>query len=93
MVDFNWEDPFFMDSQLNEDERLIRDTARDYAQEKLLTRVRMAFRDEIFHREIMNEMGELGLLGSTLPEKYGCANVNYVSYGLVAREVERVDRA
>jgi glutaryl-CoA dehydrogenase len=91
MVDFNWEDPFFIDNQLTDDERLIRDTARDYAEKQLLTRVRMAYRDEFFHREIMNEMGALGLLGSTLPEKYGCANVNYVSYGLVAREVERVD--
>ncbi|MFP6808662.1 MAG: acyl-CoA dehydrogenase [Pseudomonadales bacterium] len=91
MTNFNWEDPFFLDEQLNEDERLIRDTARDYAQEKLMPRVQGAFRDEFFHREIMTEMGALGLLGSTLPEKYGCPGVNYVSYGLVAREVERVD--
>lgn len=91
MAEFKWEDPFFLDDQLSEDERLIRDTARDYATEKLLTRVQKAYRDEFFHREIMNEMGALGLLGSTLPEKYGCSNVNYVSYGLVAREVERVD--
>ncbi|MBL4681345.1 MAG: acyl-CoA dehydrogenase [Pseudomonadales bacterium] len=91
MTTFNWKDPFFMDDQLSEDERLIRDTARDYSEDKLAPRVRQAFRDENFHREIMNEMGELGLLGATLPEKYGCSNVNYVSYGLVAREVERVD--
>lgn len=91
MTTFNWKDPFFMDDQLSEDERLIRDTARDYSQDKLQPRVKQAFRDEHFHREIMSEMGELGLLGSTLPEKYGCSNVNYVSYGLVAREVERVD--
>ena len=91
MTSFNWQDPFFLDDQLSEDERLIRDTARNYAREKLMTRVQQAYRDEHFHREIMNEMGELGLLGPTLPEKYGCSNVNYVSYGLLAREVERVD--
>ena len=91
MTTFSWKDPFFLDDQLTEDERLIRDTARDYSQEKLQPRVRQAFRDEHFHREIMSEMGELGLLGATLPEKYGCSNVNYTSYGLVAREVERVD--
>lgn len=91
MAGFKWEDPFFLDDQLSEDECLIRDTARDYAQDKLQPRVKQAFRDEHFHREIMTEMGELGLLGSTIPEKYGCANINYVSYGLVAREVERVD--
>ena len=91
MTGFKWDDPFFMDEQLSEDERLIRDAARAYAQEKLLPRVREAYRQERFDPEIMNEMGELGLLGPTLPEKYGCSNVNYVSYGLVAREVERVD--
>ena len=91
MASFNWEDPFCMDDQLSDDERMIRDTARSYATDKLLTRVRQAYRDEYFHREIMTEMGSLGLLGPTLPEKYGCSNVNYVSYGLVAREVERVD--
>ena len=91
MTDFKWDDPFFLDDQLTEDERLIRDTAHDYAQDKLMSRVLIANREEHFHREIMNEMGELGLLGATLPEKYGCSNVNHVSYGLVAREVERVD--
>ena len=91
MSGFKWDDPFFLDEQLSEDERLIRDAARAYAQEKLLTRVKQAYRDESFDREIMNEMGELGLLGPTLPEKYGCSAVNYVSYGLVAREIERVD--
>lgn len=91
MPSFKWDDPFFLDDQLTEEEVLIRDTARDYAQAKLQTRVKEAFREEHFHREIMTEMGELGLLGSTLPEKYGCSGVNYVSYGLVAREVERVD--
>ena len=88
---FAWDDPLFFDDQLSEEERLIRDTTRDYAQDKLMPRVIEANRHEHFHREIMNEMGELGLLGATLPEKYGCANVNYVSYGLMAREVERVD--
>ncbi|MDH5738269.1 MAG: acyl-CoA dehydrogenase [Gammaproteobacteria bacterium] len=91
MANFKWDDPFDLDSQLSEDERLIRDTARDFAQERLFTRVKQAFRDEFFHREIMNEMGELGMLGSTLPEQYGGSGTNYVSYGLVAREVERVD--
>lgn len=91
MADFKWDDPFFLVDQLTEDERLIQATARDYAQEKLLPRVRQAFRDEHFHREIMNEMGALGLLGSTLPEQYGGSSANYVSYGLAAREVERVD--
>ena len=91
MPSFKWDDPFFLDDQLTEEEVLIRDTARDYAQAKLKTRVKQAFREEHFHREIMTEMGELGLLGSTIPEKYGCSGVNYVSYGLVAREVERVD--
>ena len=91
MPGFKWDDPFFLDDQLSEDERLIKGAARAYAEEKLLPRVRSAYREERFDREIMNEMGELGLLGPTLPEKYGCSNVNYVSYGLVAREVERID--
>jgi glutaryl-CoA dehydrogenase len=91
MPSFKWDDPFFLDDQLTEEEVLIRNTARDYAQAKLQTRVKEAFREEYFHREIMTEMGGLGLLGSTIPEKYGCSGVNYVSYGLVAREVERVD--
>ena len=91
MSGFKWDDPFFLDDQLTEDERLIKDAARAYAQEKLLSRVKQAYRDESFNREIMNEMGELGLLGPTLPEKYGCSDVNYVSYGLIAREIERVD--
>ena len=86
-----WSDPLLLDEQLDEDERLIRDTTRAYAQEKLMTRVLEANRHERFHREIMNEMGELGLLGATLPPKHGCAGVGYVSYGLMAREVERVD--
>ena len=70
---------------------MIQSSARDYAQDKLLSRVRDAFRNEVFDREIMNEFGAMGMLGATLPEKYGCANVNYVAYGIMAREVERVD--
>ena len=91
MVDFNWEDPFFLSDQLTEEERLVMDSAKDYAQSRLMPRVRDAFRREIFHREIMTEMGELGLLGPTVPQTYGGAGVNQVSYGLVAREIERVD--
>ncbi len=90
-VRFSWEDAFFLDDQLTEDERAIRDTARAYAQEKLLPRVNEAYLEEKTDRAIFNEMGALGLLGVTLPDTYGCAGVNYVSYGLVAREIERVD--
>ena len=88
---FVWDDPFLLDDQLSPEERMIRDTAREYAQDRLMPRVLEANRRERFHREIMSEMGELGLLGATLPPKYGCAGVSYVSYGLMAREVERVD--
>ena len=88
---FVWDDPLLLDEQLTDEERLIRDSTRQYAQQKLMTRVLEANRHERFHREIMHEMGELGLLGATLPAKYGCAEANYVSYGLMAREVERVD--
>jgi glutaryl-CoA dehydrogenase len=88
---FNWQDPFHLRDQLNEDEVLIMETAHAYAQEKLQPRVIEAYREEKTDREIFNEMGELGLLGITLPEDYGCAAASYVSYGLVAREVERVD--
>ena len=91
LTKFIWEDPYLLDEQLTEDERLIRDTARSYAQEKLAPRIHDAYLDEKTDRDIFNEMGELGLLGVTLPEEYGCANASYVSYGLVAREVERVD--
>jgi len=91
MSGFKWDDPFFLNDQLTEDERLIKEAARAYAQDKLMSRVKQAYREESFDREIMNEMGELGLLGPTLPEKYGCSDINYVSYGLVAREIERVD--
>ncbi len=88
---FNWEDPFLLENQLTEEERMVRDSAHDYCQDRLLSRVLEANRHEVFHVEIMQELGELGLLGATLPEKYGCAEVNHVCYGLVAREVERVD--
>ena len=88
---FVWDDPLSLDAQLTADERLIRDTTRQYATDRLLTRVVAANRHERFDREIMNEMGELGLLGATLPAKYGCAEVGYVAYGLMAREIERVD--
>jgi glutaryl-CoA dehydrogenase len=87
---FNWQDPLLLEEELSEEEKMVRDSARDYAQEKLLPRVREAFREERFDREIMNEMGKLGFLGATI-HGYGCAGVNYVCYGLVAREVERVD--
>ena len=87
---FNWQDPFNLDDQLSDEERLVRDTAANYAQQHLAPRVRDAFRNEATDRAIFNEMGELGLLGSTI-DGYGCPGVNYVCYGLVAREVERVD--
>ena len=88
---FDWADPFLIEEELSEEERMIRDAARDYAQGSLLPRVLSAFREERFDREILSEMGGLGLLGSTLPEEYGGAGASYVAYGLVAREVERVD--
>jgi glutaryl-CoA dehydrogenase len=86
-----WDDPFLLEQQLTEEERLIRDTAHQYAQEKLLPRITEAYADERTDREIFREMGELGLIGVTLPEEYGCADASYVAYGLVAREIERVD--
>ena len=88
---FRWDDPLLLDEALTEEERLIRDSARAYAQDKLMPRVLLANRNEVFDREIMNEYGALGMLGATLPEKYGGAGVGYVAYGLMAREVERVD--
>jgi glutaryl-CoA dehydrogenase len=87
---FQWDDPFFLEDQLSEDERLIRDAARDYAQKKLQPRVIKAFHDEYFDREILREMGAAGFLGAPL-QGYGCAGINYVAYGLVIREIERVD--
>jgi glutaryl-CoA dehydrogenase len=91
LTPLNWQDPMFLDNQLTDEERMIRDTAHDYCQENLQPRVLEANRNEVFDREIMRELGQLGLLGATLPAKYGGSEVNYVSYGLVAREVERVD--
>ena len=86
-----WDDLLLLDEQLTDEERMVRDTARDYAQDKLMPRIMSAYREERFDREIMNEMGALGLLGPTVPEAYGGAGLGYVSYGLAAREVERVD--
>jgi glutaryl-CoA dehydrogenase len=89
--EFKWDDPLLFERELSEEERLVRDTAHDYAQEKLMPRVRDAFRHEATDPSIFREMGELGLLGLTLPSEYGGAGLNYVCYGLVAREIERVD--
>jgi glutaryl-CoA dehydrogenase len=86
-----WDDPLDLEAELTEDERMVRDTARAYAQEKLFPRVLQANRDEVFDREIINEMAALGLLGPTIPEEYGGAGMGYVAYGLIAREIERVD--
>ena len=91
ILPFDWADPFDLNHQLADEERLVRDTAEGYAQEKLLPRVTSAYLDERFDREIMSEMGELGLLGATIPHEYGGAGLGYVSYGLIARAVERVD--
>jgi len=89
--DFHWDDPFLLEQQLDDEERMARDTARGYCQDRLMPRILQAHRDETFDRAIMTEMGELGLFGCTLPEEYGCAGLDYVSYGLIAREVERID--
>ncbi|MEE3143459.1 MAG: acyl-CoA dehydrogenase [Pseudomonadota bacterium] len=89
-ISFNWQDPFLMDEQLSEEERMVRDTAKQYAQDKLLPRVREAYRNEETDPEIFREMGALGLLGSVI-EGYGCAGMSYVCYGLIAREIESVD--
>ncbi|MDO6694876.1 acyl-CoA dehydrogenase [Aliiglaciecola sp. 3_MG-2023] len=91
MKTFNWQDPLDLDSLLNEDERILRDSVHQFCQQKLMPGILHANRNEYFDTDIMKKMGELGLLGATLPEQYGCSNVNYVSYGLIAREVERVD--
>ena len=88
---FNWADPLLLDTQLNEEERMVRDAAAEYAQGRLMPRIHDAFRNETTDPAIFREMGELGLLGITIPEQYGGANLNYVSYGLIAREIERVD--
>ncbi|QQV76198.1 acyl-CoA dehydrogenase [Sphingomonas aliaeris] len=91
MGQFDWADPFLLDDQLDDDERMIRDTARAYAQEKLAPRIIDAFANEVTDVSIFREMGELGLLGPTVPEQYGGVGASYVAYGLVAREVERID--
>jgi glutaryl-CoA dehydrogenase len=88
---FKWDDPFLFNDQLTDEERMIRDAARKFCQDKLMPRILEANRQEIFHREIMDEMGAMGFLGSTIPEEYGGAGLNHVAYGLIAREVERVD--
>jgi glutaryl-CoA dehydrogenase len=90
-AEFDWEDPLGLEGQLSEEERMVRDTARGYAQDKLMPRILTAYREERFDREILNEMGALGLLGPTIPEEYGGAGLGYVAYGLIAREIERVD--
>lgn len=91
MKPFDWSDPLRLDAQLEDDERMIRDACHDYCQNSLMPRILEANRHEVFHREIFSEMGELGFLGATLPEEYGGAGANHVSYGLIAREVEAVD--
>ncbi len=91
MQQFDWADPFLLDEQLSGDERMVRDTARAYAQEKLAPRIIDAFANEVTDPAIFREMGELGLLGPTIPEEYGGVGASYVAYGLVAREVERID--
>src|SRR3989440_5061045 len=88
---FNWEDPLDLESELSQEERMVRDTARGYAQDKLFPRVLMDNREERFDRAIVSEMGALGLLGPTIPEEYGGAALGYVAYGLITREIERVD--
>ena len=88
---FDWEDPFAIDDQLDDHERMVRDTAETYAQEELQPRVTEAYLNEHFDRDILREMGALGLLGATIPNDYGGAGLGYVSYGLIARAVERVD--
>ncbi len=90
-ISFNWADPFLLDDQLHEDERLIRDSAAAFAAERLLPRIEQAYMEESTDPEIFREMGQAGLLGVTIPEEYGCAGASYVAYGLVAREVERID--
>jgi glutaryl-CoA dehydrogenase len=90
-ADFDWQDPLNLEGELTEEERMVRDTARGYAQEKLFPRVLSAYREERFDREIINEMGALGLIGATLPEEYGGAGLGYVASGLITREIERAD--
>ena len=89
--DFVWEDPLGLESELTEDERMVRDTAKGFAQDYLMPRIVAAYRDEKYDAQMLPEMGKLGLLGPTIPEEYGGAGLNYVAYGLIAREIERVD--
>jgi glutaryl-CoA dehydrogenase len=89
--EFNWEDPLNLDGDLTEEERMVRDSARAFSQDKLMPRVRLAWREEKVDKELLPEMGALGLLGPTIPEEYGGAGLGYVAYGLIAREMERVD--
>ncbi|MFP3526022.1 acyl-CoA dehydrogenase family protein, partial [Pantoea sp. SIMBA_072] len=88
---FHWIDPLLLDQQLTEEERMVRDSAYQFAQDKLAPRVLEAFRHEQTDPAIFREMGEIGLLGATIPEQYGGSGLNYVCYGLIAREVERID--
>src|SRR5438309_11755396 len=88
---FDWQDPLGLEAELSAEERMVRDSARSYAQDKLFPRVLTAYREERFDREIVTEMGSLGLLGATLPEDYGGSGLGHVAYGLIARELERVD--
>jgi len=88
---YRWDDPLDLDGRLTDDERMIRDAARSYARDRLLPRVVAAFRDEVFDRAIMTEMGEMGFLGAMLPEQYGGAGASHVAYGLIAREIEAID--
>ncbi|MEO9166783.1 MAG: acyl-CoA dehydrogenase family protein, partial [Aestuariivirga sp.] len=90
-ANFNWQDPLNLDSQLTDEEKMIRDSAHAFAQDKLMPRVKMAFREERFDKEIMREMGAMGFLGMMTAEKFGGSGLGSVAYGLVAREVERVD--
>jgi glutaryl-CoA dehydrogenase len=89
--DFNWEDPLNLDGDLTEEERMVRDSARAFSQDKLMPRVLLAWREERVDKELLPEMGAVGLLGPTIPEEYGGAGLGYVAYGLIAREMERVD--
>jgi glutaryl-CoA dehydrogenase len=88
---FHWDDPLLLNNQLSDDERMVRDAAAAYCQDKLAPRILEAFRHEKMDTSIFREMGEMGLLGPTIPEQYGGPGLNYVAYGLIAREIERVD--
>ena len=91
MSNFQWQDPFLLEDQLSSEEKMIRDTAQKFSQDRLHPRIVDAWREEIIDKEIFIEMGNLGLLGSTIPEEFGGIGSNYVSYGLIAREIERID--